>query len=51
MNSLNDENAGFNYDTNKVTIIDKQKNIVKYDLKSKDDVANDLFTKILNDIK
>ena len=51
LNSLNDENAGFNYDTNKVTIIDKQKNIVKYDLKSKDDVANDLFTKILNDIK
>ena len=51
LNSLNDENAGFNYDTNKVTIIDKQKNIFKYDLKSKDDVANDLFTKILNDIK
>ena len=51
LNSLNDENAGFNYDTNKVTIIDKQKNILKYDLKSKDDVANDLFTKILNDIK
>ena len=51
LNSLNDENAGFNYDTNKVTIIDKQKNILKYDLKSKDDVANDLFTKILNDIR
>ena len=51
LNSLNDENAGFNYDTNKVTIIDKQKNILKYDLKLKDDVANDLFTKILNDIR
>ena len=51
LNSLNDENTGFNYDTNKVTIIDKQKNIFKYDLKSKDDVANDLFTKILNDIR
>ncbi len=51
LNSLNDENAGFNYDTNKVTIIDKQKNILKYDLKSKDDVANDLLTKILNDIR
>jgi len=50
LNSLNDENAGFNYDTNKVTIIDKQKNILKYDLKSKDDVANDLLTKILNDL-
>ena len=51
LNSLNDENAGFNYDTNKVTIIDKQKNILKYDLKSKDDVANDLLTKILNDLR
>ena len=50
LNSLNDENAGFNYDTNKVTIIDKQKNILKYNLKSKDDVANDLLTKILNDL-
>ena len=51
LNSLNDENAGFNYDTNKVTIIDKKKNILKYNLKSKDDVANDLLTKILNDIR
>ena len=27
LNSLNDEGAGFSYDTNKITIIDKNNNI------------------------
>jgi len=42
LNSLNDSGAGFGYDTNKVTIIQKDGKIVNIDLKSKTEVANDI---------
>jgi phosphopantothenoylcysteine decarboxylase/phosphopantothenate--cysteine ligase len=43
LNSLNEEGAGFEYDTNKVTIIDRDNNIYNFGLKSKDEVALDIL--------
>jgi len=48
LNSLNDEGAGFKKETNKVTIIDKFENISEFSLKSKAEVASDIFNEILN---
>lgn len=47
LNSLNDKGAGFGGNTNKVTIIDKQENITKFELKSKAEVAQDLMNIII----
>lgn len=47
VNSLNDAGAGFGHDTNKISIIDKNKNISHFSLKSKDDVAQDILGVIL----
>ena len=47
LNSLNDNGAGFDYATNKVSIIDKQNNIFKFDLKDKTLVANDIVNKLI----
>ncbi len=47
LNSLNDKGAGFGGNTNKVTIIDKQENITKFELKSKTEVAQDLINVII----
>lgn len=52
LNSLNDKNAGFRYDTNKVTIFDKNGGKFPFDLKSKSLVARDIIdhaVKILKD--
>ncbi|MDO5759870.1 MAG: bifunctional phosphopantothenoylcysteine decarboxylase/phosphopantothenate--cysteine ligase CoaBC [Bacteroidota bacterium] len=46
LNSLNDKGAGFEYTTNKVTLIDKQ-DIVALPLKSKTQVAKDIIDKTL----
>ena len=43
LNSLRDKGAGFQHDTNKVTIIDKGNNVKKYQLKSKTQVAVDIL--------
>ncbi|MCD6202319.1 MAG: bifunctional phosphopantothenoylcysteine decarboxylase/phosphopantothenate--cysteine ligase CoaBC [Bacteroidales bacterium] len=43
LNSLRDEGAGFGYDTNKITIIDKSGNQKEYPLKSKTEVAQDIL--------
>ncbi|MES2810994.1 MAG: bifunctional phosphopantothenoylcysteine decarboxylase/phosphopantothenate--cysteine ligase CoaBC [Bacteroidota bacterium] len=48
LNSLNDLGAGFGKPTNKVTFIDKNFNIEPQDLKSKEAVAVDIVTKIVN---
>lgn len=48
LNSLNDEGAGFAHDTNRITIIDRDNNRIKFELKSKADVANDIVQYILN---
>ncbi len=46
LNSLNDSGAGFGHDTNKITIIDKQNKIRKFELKSKKEVAQDIVDTI-----
>lgn len=46
LNSLSDSGAGFGHDTNLVTIIDKSNNIDKFELKSKESVAEDILDKI-----
>ena len=47
LNSLNDEGAGFGYDTNKITVIDYLGKITPYKLKKKDEVADDVFKHII----
>jgi phosphopantothenoylcysteine decarboxylase/phosphopantothenate--cysteine ligase len=47
LNSLQDKNSGFNYDTNKITIIDKASNVYSFKLKDKIEVAKDIFDKII----
>ena len=51
LNSLNDEGAGFGHDTNKITIFDRNNNIDKFELKSKDEAAKDILDKIVSMIK
>ena len=46
LNSLADKGAGFGFDTNKVTILDKSSNKLKFDLLSKDETANNIVTYI-----
>jgi phosphopantothenoylcysteine decarboxylase/phosphopantothenate--cysteine ligase len=50
LNSLNDSGAGFGYDTNKVTIIDRKNSVRKFDLKSKTEVARDIVDAIIEKI-
>lgn len=50
LNSLKDEGAGFKTDTNKISIIDKNENITSFDLKSKTEVAKDIFNEITKKI-
>lgn len=47
MNTLQDEEAGFQKDTNKVTILPKEGNPITYDAKNKSEVAKDILTFIL----
>ncbi|SFD12805.1 phosphopantothenoylcysteine decarboxylase / phosphopantothenate--cysteine ligase [Chitinophaga sp. CF118] len=46
MNSLNDQGAGFNYDTNKVTLFDRNGIATDLPLKSKQEVAKDIVIAI-----
>jgi phosphopantothenoylcysteine decarboxylase/phosphopantothenate--cysteine ligase len=48
LNSLQDEGAGFQKETNKVTFIDKNFKIEPMDLKSKEAVASDILNKVIN---
>jgi phosphopantothenoylcysteine decarboxylase/phosphopantothenate--cysteine ligase len=48
LNSLNDEGAGFAHDTNRITIIDRNNNLTKFELKSKMDVAHDIVQHIID---
>lgn len=50
LNSLNDKGAGFGFDTNKITIIDREKNVEKFELKTKTEVAADIVNAILRKI-
>ena len=47
LNSLKDSNACFGYDTNKVTIIDRNEVQWQYELKSKKEVAHDIVDRIV----
>ena len=47
LNSLNDEGAGFGYDTNKITVVDYLGKVTPYKLKKKDEVADDVFKHII----
>ena len=48
LNSLNDEGAGFGYDTNKITIFEKGGKEIVYDRKPKQQVAKDIVDRIVN---
>jgi phosphopantothenoylcysteine decarboxylase / phosphopantothenate---cysteine ligase len=51
LNSLNDPGAGFNSDTNKITIIDRNNKIENFELKSKAEVAVDIIYKLCEFLK
>jgi phosphopantothenoylcysteine decarboxylase/phosphopantothenate--cysteine ligase len=48
LNSLRERGAGFGLDTNKITIIDRNNNIDKFELKSKEEAAKDILNKIVS---
>jgi phosphopantothenoylcysteine decarboxylase / phosphopantothenate---cysteine ligase len=50
MNSLNDAGAGFGYDTNKITIFEKNGGEWAYEQKSKQQVARDIVDRIVNNL-
>jgi phosphopantothenoylcysteine decarboxylase/phosphopantothenate--cysteine ligase len=47
LNSLQEKGAGFQVDTNKITIIDKDNNQQFFELKSKEEVASDIVEKVI----
>jgi phosphopantothenoylcysteine decarboxylase/phosphopantothenate--cysteine ligase len=51
LNSLREDGAGFGHDTNKITIIDHNNNIDKFELKSKEEAAKDILDKIISMIR
>ena len=51
LNSLQDKGAGFAGDSNKITIIDKNNNLTKFELKSKQKVAEDILMYLSKELK
>ena len=47
LNSMEDEEAGFKKETNKITILDKNKGKYSFPAKSKREVASDIIDAIL----
>ena len=47
LNSLSNSHSGFNYNTNQITIIDKEENFTNFELKPKNEVASDIVSKII----
>jgi phosphopantothenoylcysteine decarboxylase/phosphopantothenate--cysteine ligase len=47
LNSLNDAEAGFGKDTNKITLIFKNEEMINFEVKSKSEVSDDIFQQIL----
>ena len=47
LNSLRDEKAGFEKDTNKISIFDKHNNSEQFELKSKSEVARDILNFVM----
>lgn len=50
LNSMKDAGAGFEVDTNKITIIDKDNNQTFFELKSKTEVAKDIVAQIMSEM-
>ncbi len=50
LNSLADNGAGFQHDTNKVSIINRAEKISTFDLKPKTDVAHDIVNEIIKEL-
>ncbi|MDJ1500858.1 bifunctional phosphopantothenoylcysteine decarboxylase/phosphopantothenate--cysteine ligase CoaBC [Xanthocytophaga agilis] len=48
LNSLNDKGAGFGHDTNKISVIQKDGNLQRFDLKSKTAAAEDITNLIID---
>lgn len=48
LNSLKDAGAGFGFDTNKITIINSNGKLKKFDLKSKKEVAKDIVEELIS---
>ena len=44
---MNDKGAGFKHDTNKITIIDNSNKLYKFELKSKQEVADDIINHLV----
>ena len=51
LNSLNNKDACFNHDTNKITIIEKDNSLTDFELKHKKHVAEDIMCSILKNIR
>jgi phosphopantothenoylcysteine decarboxylase/phosphopantothenate--cysteine ligase len=51
LNSMKDAGAGFEVDTNKITIIDKDNNQTFFELKSKTEVAKDIVAQIMSEME
>jgi len=48
LNSLNDSQSGFRYDTNRIKIIDKSGEVTSFELKQKGEVAVDIVNKLID---
>jgi phosphopantothenoylcysteine decarboxylase/phosphopantothenate--cysteine ligase len=48
LNSLEDPGAGFNHDTNQITVIDQDNNLSKFELKPKSMIAQDIIQTIVD---
>jgi phosphopantothenoylcysteine decarboxylase / phosphopantothenate---cysteine ligase len=47
LNSMNDTNTTFGFDTNKITVLKKNGDKINFELKSKTEVANDIFQELV----
>src|SRR5207248_5665084 len=51
LNSLRDEGAGFEVDTNKIKLIDREMKVKEFSLKSKTEAAKDIVNAIVERLK
>jgi phosphopantothenoylcysteine decarboxylase/phosphopantothenate--cysteine ligase len=50
LNSLRDKGAGFKSDTNKISILVSDGQVIDFELKVKEEVAEDIFNEIIKNI-
>ena len=48
LNSLADDGAGFGHKTNKISFLQRDKHVVHYPLKSKEEVSKDVLNQLKN---